>query len=86
MNWTISFTAGHMVGPCNSYCLKLEKGVPVRHAGIIPSMILRQVAAEHIGPHWLCSSSTSAASTGVCTSSQGVLVGCCFMPLGLTSG
>lgn len=25
-NWAISFTAGYMVGHCDSYCLKLEKG------------------------------------------------------------
>lgn len=26
MNWAISLTAGHTVGHCDSYCLKLGKG------------------------------------------------------------
>lgn len=26
MNWAVFFTAGHVAGHCDSYCLKLEKG------------------------------------------------------------
>lgn len=82
-NWAISFTAGHVVGRCDSYCLKLEKGSSNEVCWNSSLMILRQVAAEHTEPHWPCNSSTSAASTGVCSSSQGALVGSCFVPLAL---